>query len=325
MKKFILFILLLSHTALVAQKNKLPGWEQVPATLQLFAEGFVNTHLNERDFALSPDGKEIYFTVSTPSSTFQTIVFSRQEKDGAWSTPAIVSFGGRYSDLEPAFSHDGQTLYFASNRPLTGTKPKDFDIWKVVRTAKGWGEPVNLGQTINTESDEFYPSITKSGNLYYTATYKGGPGREDIYVSEYKNNAYAAPVALDSGVNTKFYEFNAFVDPDEQFILFTSYGRKDDMGGGDLYMSVKDAKGVWQSAVNLKSLNSKQLDYCPYVSPDGKKLFITSNRHALPTSFTEKSASYKTIQEAWSAPLNGTGNIFWIDFQKVRDEVKLTP
>lgn len=325
MKNTLLLIALLAPVVLLAQTHKLPAFEKAPSTLQLFGEGLVNTHLNERDFALSPDGKEIYFTVSTPSSTFQTIVVSRQVKPNEWTAPEVASFAGVFSDLEPAFSYDGQTLYFASNRPISGTKPKDFDLWKVTRTSTGWGEPVNLGSTINTESDEFYPSVAKSGNLYYTATYKGGPGREDIYVSEYKNGIYKAPIALDSGVNTKFYEFNAFVDPDEQYILFTSYGRKDDAGGGDLYMSIRDAKGVWRSAVNLKSLNSKQLDYCPYVSPDGKKLFVTSNRHALPNSFTENKASYRAIQDVWSSLLNGSGNIFWIDFQKLRNENKLMP
>jgi Tol biopolymer transport system component len=272
--------------------------------------------MNERDFALSPDGKEIYFTISTPKSTFQTIVFCKQVKQGEWTTPEIVSFAGRYSDLEPTFSADGQTMYFASNRPTTGTEPKDFDIWKVSRNQSGWDEPVNLGLPVNTESDEFYPSIAKNGNLYYTASYKGGPGKEDIYLTEFKNRKYQAPVALDTAVNSKFYEFNAFVDPNEQYILFTSYGRKDDTGGGDLYISVKGTNG-WLPAKNLKTLNSKQLDYCPYVSPDGKSLFITSERHNLPIDFAEDRANYKAVQNTWTAPLSGVGNIYWIDFANI--------
>lgn len=286
-----------------------------PSTLQLLGEGFITTSLNERDFALSPDGKEIYYTISTPNSTFQTIVYSKQINATEWTVPEIVSFAGKYSDLEPSFSSDGQTLYFASNRPLSGSAIKDFDIWKVQRTATGWGEPINFGSTINTPSDEFYPSIATSGNLYYTASYKGGPGREDIYVATFKNNTYQTPIALDTAINTKFYEFNAFVDPQEQYILFTSYGRKDDMGGGDLYMSKKDKEGRWQTAQHLTKLNSKQLDYCPFVSPDGKRLFMTSNRHTLPTSFNVRT-SYQGIQNVYKSYLNGTGNIYWIDFKE---------
>lgn len=313
MKVLISIAMLLIFSAAFSQQKF--SLETPPKQLTLLASGFISTNLNERDFALSPDGNEIYFTISTPKSTFQTIVFSKRTTTG-WTKPELVSFAGLYSDLEPAFSADGNTLYFASNRPLSGNTIKDFDIWKVTRSGAGWSKPENLGSTINTTSDEFYPSVAKNGNLYFTATYAGGPGREDIYVSRFEQNAFQKPVALDTAVNSKFYEFNAFVSPDEDYILFTSYGRKNESGGGDLYISLKDAQGKWQPAQNLKQLNSKQLDYCPFVSPDGKSLFFTSERHELPTSF-ESPTNYKSIVEVQDQPLNGTGNIYWIDFKEV--------
>ncbi len=321
MKSIFSFAFVLMATLSIAQKNVLPAFNSPPKEVTLFGEDFISTHLNERDFAISPDGSEIYFTISTPKSTFQTIVFTKRNKQG-WSAPEIVSFAGEFSDLEPVFSGDGQTLYFASNRPTTGSTTKDFDIWKVKRIGAEWGTPENLGSVINTEGDEFYPAITKSGNLYFTAAYKGGPGREDIYVSEFRNGEFGKPSALDSAVNTKFYEFNAFVDQDEKYILFTSYGRKDDTGGGDLYLSVKDTQGKWQPAKNLKAINSKQIDYCPYLTTDGRALFFTSERHRLPTAFTSKKATYKNVLDSNSNPVNGTGNIYWIDFRKVLETYK---
>ncbi len=296
--------------------------QDAPTKASLLSEGFISTSMNERDFSVSPDGNEIYFTVSSPKSTFQTIVFSKRVKPGQWTKPEVVSFAGQFSDLEPAISTDGSTLYFASNRPTTGTTPKDFDIWKVMRFGNGWGVPENLGSTINTESDEFYPSITKSGNLYFTAQYKNGIGREDIYVSSPANGNYQKPTVLDSAVNTKAYEFNAFVSPDEKFILFTSYGRKDDTGGGDLYISVKDEGNKWKPSVNLRELNSPQLDYCPAVSPDGKILFSTSERHQLPKQFLNSKATYSDVQSLSTNSLNGTGNIYWVDFSKVLSKAK---
>jgi Tol biopolymer transport system component len=312
-----------------AQTLKLPALNSPPAKVTMFGEGSVSTSINERDFALSPDGTEIFYTISTPRSTFQTIVYSKRlpagrqgSTKGDWSSPEVASFAGEYSDLEPVFSHDGNTLYFSSNRPLNGTQPKDFDVWKVSRTATGWSKAENLGPIINTDADEFYPSIARNGNIYFTAAYQGGPGREDIYVSEFKNNQYQKPVALDTTVNSKFYEFNAFVDTDEQYILFTSYGRKDDSGGGDLYMAVKDANGKWKPAQNLADLNSKQLDYCPFVSPDGKALFFTSERHQLPVSFGGSKATFQKIKEIGSSPLNATGNIYWVSFEPILRGVK---
>ncbi|HZY83092.1 MAG TPA: hypothetical protein VFE50_26415 [Cyclobacteriaceae bacterium] len=303
--------------AATAQQSKTIDFKSPPEKLTLLGEGFISTGINERDFALSPDGTEIFYTISTPKSTFQTIVHSKRTAKGEWSAPEIASFAGEYSDLEPAFSADGKTLYFSSNRPTSGTDPKDFDVWKVTRTAGGWSKAENLGTVINTEADEFYPSIAKNGNLYFTAAYKGGPGREDIYMSSLKDNQYQQPVALDTMVNSKFYEFNAFVDPDEKYILFTSYGRKDDSGSGDLYMAVKDANGKWKPAQNLKELNSRQLDYCPFVSPDGKILFVTSERHQLPVSFNGARPNAQKIRDIAQNPLNGTGNIYWVDFEKI--------
>ena len=288
-----------------------------PTEATLFAEGFISTSMNERDFAISSDGREIYYTISTPESSFQTIVFSTLGEKG-WSTPEVVSFVGKFSDLEPAFSADGNKMYFASNRPLAGNKPKDFDIWVVERTGKTWGEPKNLGNTINTESDEFYPSITRSGNLYFTAQYKEGIGKEDIFIAQWSADHFEKPIPLDTAVNSKSYEFNAFVDPDEKFILYTGYGRKNDKGRGDLYMSVKDVNGKWLPSKNLTTLNSTRLDYCPYLSPDKKILFFTSERNSLPTSF-EKKTNYNQIKEISSGTLNGTGNIYWISFDEVMD------
>lgn len=291
-----------------------------PKEPSLLAEGFISTSLNERDFALSPDGNEIYFTISTPQSSFQTIVVCKKEK-GSWSKPMVTTFAGRFSDLEPAFSADGKKLYFASNRPLTGNKPKDFDIWVTERTTTGWSEPKNLGSPINTEMDEFYPSIAKSGNLYFTAQYKEGIGREDIFVALWNNNQFEKPVALDTAVNSKGYEFNAFVDPDEKFILFTGYGRKDDMGRGDLYLSIKDETGKWKPSKHVKVLNSNKLDYCPYVSTDKKILFFTSERALLPVSF-EAPTTYEQIHKVSTQTLNGSGNIYWISFDAVLESFR---
>jgi Tol biopolymer transport system component len=307
-------ILFLLWPLLATAQVKLPALNSPPEKLTMFAEGIISTATNERDFAISPDGNEIFYTISAPRA-FQTIVYSKRSSKGDWSAPEVAVFAGEYSDLEPVFSSDGNTLYFSSNRPLSGTELKDFDIWKVTRTSAGWSKPENLGPVINTAADEFYPSITRNGNLYFTAQYEGGPGREDIWVSEFKNNQYQKPVALDTAVNSTSYEFNAFVDPNEQYILYTSYGRKDDAGGGDLYMAVKDQNGKWTPARNLKELNSKVLDFSPFVSPDGKALFFTSERHQLPVSFVGSKATVKKIKELAQNPQNGTGNIYWISFE----------
>jgi Tol biopolymer transport system component len=318
MKTLIPFMLLLLSIKSSGQKPAV-GHDQLlnaPIEVSLFQEGTVSTFMNERDFAISNDGQEIYFTISGPRGSNQTIVYCRKEKSGKWALPEVVSFSGRHSDLEPAFSHDGNTLFFASNRP-NGFEKKNFDIWKVSRTRNGWGEPENLGKIINSAEDEFYPSVAENGNIYFTASYSGGPGKEDVYLAEF-HGTYRKPVALDSAINSRFYEFNAFVSSKENFIIFTSYGRPDDTGGGDLYISVKNSKGEWQPATNFTILNSTSLDYCPYVTRNGAVLFFTSERHDLPKSFVKTPATYQDILELNTMTLNGGGNIYWINSQVMK-------
>src|SRR5205085_478096 len=155
---------------------------------------------------------------------FSTILV-RKKKGNNWSSPEVASFSGMFSDLEPAFNHDGSKLFFCSNRPTTGDQKKDYDIWVMDKSGSGWSTPRNLGPAINTSADEYYPSVGITGNLYFTAEYTDkAVGKEDIYVSKWVDGAYQASVALDTAVNSKVFEFNAFVSPDEKFIIFTSYG-----------------------------------------------------------------------------------------------------
>lgn len=313
MIKTLFFFPIIFCQVLWAQNSS--GFVKPPARPILFSEANINTNFSERDFALSPDGNEIFYTLQSPTRNFQTILYLQKDKKGNWGKPEIAPFAGRYSDLEPSFTTDGKKLFFASNRPLTGDKIKDFDIWYVEKRDGQWGEPKNVGEPVNTSIDEYYPSIAKNGNLYFTATRKNTIGKEDIYLSLFENGKYTDPVSLDSAINSTTYEFNAFVSPDEQFIIFTSYGRKDDKGRGDLYMSIKDEKGKWQPAKNLALLNSDKLDYCPFVSFDKKILFFTSERHTLKETFTDKTTNYAELISNYSSPLNGGGNIYWINFE----------
>lgn len=236
-------------------------------------------------------------------------------KNGEWSKPEVAPFSGRYRDLEAAFSQDGQTVYFSSDRPLSGDKTKDFDIWKVKKLPNGrWAEPENLGTAVNSLKNEFYPSITKSGNLYFTVEADNGKGSEDIVICKWTGLTYSKPESLPEDINTKYDEFNAFVDPDEQFIIFSSYGRSDDMGGGDLYISHKDNGGNWMPVKHLPSpINSASLDYCPFVTWDKQYLVFTSNQ--LDKSFKNGDVKdYRLLKEMLTSPGNGWDDIYWVKF-----------
>ena len=280
-------------------------------TAQLFAAGTVCTGLNERDTAFAPDNKEFYFSILMKTRGF--IISMKQDK-GKWSKPEVAPFSGKYSDLEPAFSPDGKKLFFVSNRPLSGAgEPKqDYDIWFVERTGQGWGEPQNPGAPLNSTANEFYPSVTRNGTVYFCARLKESIGGEDIFRSRWVDGKYTPPENPGEAINTKEAEFNAFVAPDESYIIYTTTGRGPGQGGGDLWINFRQPEGTWSPAVNMgENVNSTALEYCPFVTPDGKFLFFTSQREK-PATDSPTPMTYEAIQRRSGQYGNGNGDLYWI-------------
>jgi hypothetical protein len=234
---------------------------------------------------------ELYYTLQSPETGFSVIMVSYYKK--SWSFPVVASFSGMYNDLEPFITPDGQWLYFSSDRPLPGGSKQGFDIWRSKREGNKWGTPENLGSTINTSGNEFYPSLNSNGDIYFTAERKDGIGKEDIYISRKNKSGFEKAIPLDTSVNSTTYEFNAWIAPNDSLIIFSSYGRKDDLGRGDLYMAKKGKNGNWQKAVHMPvGINSKWLDYCPFIDAVGN-FYFTSNR----IDISERSYTIKTIKD----------------------------
>jgi hypothetical protein len=315
-KLILLFIFMLMAGCCFAQASY-PDASLPADTPRLFAEGILTDELSNRDFTISPQGDEIFFTLQQPRFITSTILHI-QKKNGKWGKPEVAAFSGRYRDLEASFSPDGQTIYFSSDRPLSDSiAKKDFDIWRVKRTRNGnWEQPENLGSEVNSPKSEYYPSVAKSGNLYFTVEADYGKGSEDIVVCKPKATGYSKPESLPEDVNTKYDEFNAFIDPDERFIMFSCYGRADDMGHGDLYISHKDHSGNWLPAKHLPApINSSALDYCPFVTADKRYLIFTSNRINNQLS-NGQTKTYQQLQALLNSPGNGWDDIYWVKFNE---------
>ncbi len=283
----------------------------------LFSPETFKTLPNVRDFSMSSNKNEIYFTIESYRKEYSFIAFIKKTGNN-WSDPEIVSFSGEFKDLEPFLSPDGLKLFFASNRNASSTDvKKDIDIWYVQRATLNdkWSDPISVGETINTNKNEFYPSVTNKGDLFFTAEYSSSKGKEDIYVSRFINNEYTKPVPLSSAINSEKYEFNAYVSPHEKVIIFTSYGRKDDLGRGDLYISKKDKNGNWLPAKNLGDrINSKNLDYCPFIDINTSVLYFTSSRSNVPNKMKSKQTLKEIISTINTLP-NGLSRIYSTSFK----------
>lgn len=312
------FIIILMLSSFIISCNDQPssrfGFEEATSDISILEKGIISTALYERDLAISPDNKEIIFTRGDYKQHRRCLV-QLINKDGEWTKPQVLSISGMYQDIEPFFTPDGQRLFFASDRPLPGeTEAGDYNIWYSERLNHSWATPKSLGANINTDADEFFPSLGNSGNLYFTSVREDGIGREDLFMSKIDKGQYEAPTLLDTTINTSFYEFNAFVSPDEDLLIFSSFGRPDGFGGGDLYYSIRKSDGNWAKAINMgPNINSTNLDYCPFYDYSNSTLYFTSERSR---DFTQSISELEELEEYANDVQNGMGDIYHVKWSK---------
>jgi Tol biopolymer transport system component len=285
----------------------------------LFAPGFVSRRYHEMNAAFSPDGSELYYTMKDAADDASTILVTRRT-GGRWQPPRIAPFSGRHDDVDPMFSPDGTRLYFASYRPREPGAPPagDADIWYVERRAGGdFGPPVHVAAPVNTPGDDYYPSVTRDGTLYYS-TWDARQRTGEIFRARPVSGTYRVE-NVGAPINTEHVEYDPFVAPDESYLVFVS-SRPGGQGDGDLYVSFRDG-ARWSDPANLgPAINTPAREYCPSVSADGRHFFFTSKR-AADASSGERAAAW-TIDE-WTARYdaigNGLGNIYWLRSDFLRD------
>lgn len=283
--------------------QKPPGLEG-----ELFAPGMMSTEMDELNAVFLPDGKEVFWSLHLHSMKF--VLVHSKEVDGQWTQPAVASFSGTHSDVDPTVSPDGKRLYYCSNRPRSGSgEPEgNFDIWYVERTSTGWSEPVNAGAPINSDADEFYPSLTADGTMYFQSQRPGCVGGADIYRTELVDGKYGEAECLPETINSEISEGDAFVAPDESYLIVATRRPEENYGSADLYISFRAEDGSWPPLKNMgRAVNSEGGENTQILSPCGKYMFYTSRQ------YKGGSSNYDAIRETWSKPQNGRGDIYWVD------------
>lgn len=268
------------------QKGSWLGQKPPGLIPEIFSPGFISTDKNELNSVFTPDGKEFYFSISTPGKGYK-MYYSKQTEEG-WTRPQKVSFSADFSDVDMFITKDGRRMYFGSTRPVNGVK-SDFKIWYVDRIEDGWSEPKYFDSAVNNMKRSLYAAISDSGTMYFQGIRDDTYGDRDIYFSELVNGEYTEPKHLGKQINSEFGEGDVLIAPDESFLIVSIVGRPDSYGDGDLYISFRQSDGNWSVLENMGvPINSISSDYCPMLSPDGKFLFFTSTR-------------------------SGNGDVYWID------------
>lgn len=117
----------------------------------------------------APDGHTVYFTQAVRGWTKMQL-FSAVVAGDRWSAVTLISFSDpRYRDTDPAVSADGNTITFASDRPLPGAAYKQYDyhLWAVQKNGDGWSEAHPLDDPANSLVPALYPALDGKGTLYF--------------------------------------------------------------------------------------------------------------------------------------------------------------
>jgi len=249
---------------------------------ELYGAGLFTTGAWDFFVAFTPDQRRALFCRADDTFTRYDIFETRLDDAGRWSPPVKPGFAARWSNADPHISPDGGRVYFVSNRPDPGEvgERATYDIWVARRLADGgWGEAERLPAPVNDPAvDEWSPSVTASGALYFGSERPGGRGGLDLWVARPQGDGFQAPENLGDAINTAAAEVEPWISPDESYLIFSAKGRTDGLGGYDLYLSRK-RDGRWLPARRLpEPINSRASEYNHSVSPDGRWLYFSSTR-----------------------------------------------
>lgn len=236
------------------------GWNNQPFSV-LYTAGFneqgkafegnsfsdeLDSKYNESTPVFTTDGNTVYFTRNNylkkigydqNRTTLLKIYRATKDDKGKWKNIEELPFNSNnYSVAHPALSPDNKYLYFASDMPGT---MGDADIWKVEIKSDGtFGEPINLGPTVNTEARESFPFISSDNQLYYASTGKLGLGGLDVFVSKIEEGKYQEAVNVGKPINGPMDDFAFYFDPEKRSGYFSS-NREGGVGDDDIYKFVE--------------------------------------------------------------------------------------
>lgn len=243
--------------------------------------GSINTkEYNEGAQNISQDGKWLIFTgCNFPDGYGSCDLYISYLNKNGWSTPQNLgaNINSEFWESTPSLSPDKRDLYFSSNMPggYGGS-----DIWVSRRNEKGiWGQPINLGPTINSSGNESTPFIhADNQTLYFNSNgHEGYSEKADLFITrKLADGTWSQPENLGYPINTIDEEGALVVSPDGTTAYYSS-DRYDSKGDLDIYRftlreNIRPIKTFWLSGrvydkltgeglsttVELTDINSRQ-------------------------------------------------------------------
>lgn len=202
---------------------------------QPFSNNVFQGDVNEGTPAFTKDGKAMIFARGNngkrKGGLDVDLFISRLGSDGTWGAPQRLPISDSTAwDGSPAFSADGRTLYFASNR---ANGAGGIDLYRTNMDASGrFSRPVNMGRDINTPGDEMFPFVAADGKLYFSSDGHPGLGKLDVFVAT-RSQGVIRVENMGQPVNSPADDFGyVLMEPGKGFLASNRAGGK---GDDDLY------------------------------------------------------------------------------------------
>lgn len=212
----------------------------------------INSKYHDAVVTFSKDQSTVFFTRNNylngkagadDQGIMRLKIYTAKKKGNGWGNDESLPFNSdEYSCAHPSLSADGNKLYFVSDMP-GGFGGMDLYVSELENGR--WGPPMNMGPNVNTEGNELFPHIHKSGRLYFSSDGQLGLGGLDIYYVDAQEGgqAWSAPENLGAPVNSKDDDFG-FTLSDEGTCGFLSSDRQGGSGRDDIYSFTKTAMPI---------------------------------------------------------------------------------
>lgn len=198
-------------------------------------------------------------------------------------------------------SFDGSTLLFTRKMPSENGYQKE-SLFVSQRDGEQWLEPQLLAFADFPEDvDPGAAFISADGKkLYLTGCGWQRDSSCDLYVSEWTEGRWSMPRRLSESINTRSWESQPCVSSDGKELYFVS--RRN--GNADIYRCWRNADGTWGEPQNLGTpINTKGTEMAPFLHPDGKTLYFSSDKHLGMGGF-DLFMSRRDEKGQWQTPVN---------------------
>jgi len=138
--------------------------------------------------------------------------------------------------------------------------------------------PMNLGDSVNSDKSEYYPSITINDSMF-VFTRRGEGFREDFFeCTILPDKKYAKSKLINGDINLESSKGAINISQDGEWLIFAGYNFRGGYGDFDLYISYYTPTG-WSDPENLgRNINTESWESSPSLSPDKRALYFSSNR-----------------------------------------------